>query len=332
VFFGGGTPSLLPPAQLSRILDALDLRFGISADAEVSLECDPGTFDSNRLREYLALGVTRISLGVQSFDETMLRVCGRAHNAQDARSAVEIVRESSVRSWSLDLISGLPNLTPALWDDTLDAAIAAAPHHLSVYDLQVEDKTAFGRWYTPGVAPLPSEEQAAGMYVTAHHTLQAAGFQHYEVSNFAVAGHKCRHNLRYWSDAEWHAFGLAAANNLGGQRFTRPRRMAEYLAWVADGCATPALVSAKATDAEEALQDCLMLGLRLVDGVRIPDLRARFGDDAVARVLAAAQPAVDDGLMLADEHHLRLAAPRGFLVSTSVLADLFANMERRRAS
>lgn len=287
-----------------------------------------GTFDAARLRAYLSLGVTRISLGVQSFDDAMLRACGRAHSAHDVLHAVETVRASGVRSWGLDLISGLPHLTPDRWADTLDAATSAAPHHVSVYDLQVEAKTAFGRWYVPGVAPLPSEDHAAAMYVTAHRTLTAAGYEHYEVSNFAAPGHRCRHNLRYWTDAEWHAFGLSAANHLGGRRFTRPRRMAEYLAWVDAGCLPPSAASADAEhpDAQEALLDCLMLGLRLADGVSVPGLRARFGDDAVARVLAAARPPIEQGLMAADERSVRLVPPDGFLVSTTLLAELFARL------
>ena len=347
LFFGGGTPSLVPPSQLARILDALEATFGIAPGAEVSLECDPGapaspvcalspccsfndtrragTFDAVRLKEYLSLGVTRINLGVQSFDGAMLAACGRAHTAGDVVEAVATVRASGVRSWGLDLISGLPHLTPSLWAATLGAAIEARPDHVSVYDLQVEDKTAFGRWYTPGEAPLPTEEHAAAMYTAAHGALTAAGYNHYEVSNFAKPGHKCRHNLRYWTDAQWHAFGLAAANHLGGRRFTRPRRMADYLAWVTAGCAQQQ--AGEAPDARERLLDCLMLGLRVADGVPLASLRARFGDEAVARVLAAAKPAVEQGLAAVDGTSLRLLPPQGFLFSSTVLSDMFARMK-----
>jgi coproporphyrinogen III oxidase-like Fe-S oxidoreductase len=268
--------------------------------------------------------VTRINLGVQSFDGAMLRGCGRAHTAEDVVEAVAAVRASGVRSWGLDLISGLPHLTPSLWASTLGAAIEARPCHVSVYDLQVEDKTAFGRWFTPGIAPLPTEEHAAAMYTAAHDALTAAGYEHYEISNFALPGHKCAHNLRYWTDAHWHAFGLAAADHLGGRRFTRPRRMADYLAWVAAGCQQAGGVP----DADERLLDCLMLGLRVADGVRLDALRARFGDKAVDRVLAAAQPAVEQGLVAEDGTCLRLVAPQGFLLSSTVLSNLFARMAR----
>ena len=175
VFFGGGTPSLLPPSQLARILAALEAKFGLAAGAEVSLECDPGTFTAASLAAYLALGVNRVNLGVQSFDAAMLKGCGRAHSVQDVAAALALVRASGVLSWGLDLIGGLPHQTADVWRATLEACVEAGPDHVSVYDLQVEKGTAFGRWYTPGAAPLPSEGDAADMYRAASQALVAAG-------------------------------------------------------------------------------------------------------------------------------------------------------------
>jgi oxygen-independent coproporphyrinogen-3 oxidase len=291
----------------------------------------PGTFDAARLAEYLSIGINRVNLGVQSFDAAMLKACGRAHTVEDVHSALTAVRASGVRTWGMDLISGLPILTPSLWANTLVAAVAAGPHHVSVYDLQVEAGTAFGRWYVPGEAPLPTEDQSASMYVAAHEALTGAGYEHYEISNYAMPGHRCRHNLAYWQDASWHAFGVAAASHVDGRRFTRPRRMADYLAWVAAGCSQGADGTAtEAADEHERLLDCLMLGMRLADGVRLDTLHSRFGDAAAARVLAAFQPAVSQGLVVWDGVSVRLAAPSGFLLSTSVLADVFARLSPGR--
>lgn len=164
VFFGGGTPSLVPPAQLARVLAALRARCGLAPDAEVSLECDPGTFSRASLEAYLALGVTRINVGVQSFDQDALAVAGRAHSAEDVANALADVKAANPPSWGLDLISGLPHVSAAQWDATLAAAVAVAPHHVSVYDLQVEPRTLFGRRYVPGKFPLPGEGAAADMY------------------------------------------------------------------------------------------------------------------------------------------------------------------------
>jgi len=176
------TPYLLvPPRLLARILQALDARFGVEPDAEISMEIDPGTFDRAQLDGYMALGVNRVSLGVQSFNAGVLATAGRAHVLEEGHSAITQVKESGIRRWSLDLMSGMPGLTLDMWRHSLEAAVAAAPHHISVYDLQVEDGTAFGRWYTPGEGPMPPEEDAAEMFRMASEILSAAGYEHYEV-------------------------------------------------------------------------------------------------------------------------------------------------------
>jgi oxygen-independent coproporphyrinogen-3 oxidase len=227
---------------------------------------------------------------------TTAPACGRAHTTSDVAAALDAVRASSVRSWGLDLISGLPGLTRDTWAATLAAAVAARPHHVSVYDLQVEPGTAFGRWYTPGTAPLPSEGDAAQMYRAASHALTAAGcacvrwrvhttdgalmpsemplrYEHYEVSNFALPGRRCAHNMRYWRNASWHAFGVAAANQVGGRRFTRPRRLCDYVAWVRAGGEahdTAAAVAAAAVGAVEAREERLLDTLMLVRAHNAP--------------------------------------------------------------
>ncbi len=275
------------------------------------------------------MGVSRLNVGVQSFEPSMLAACGRAHSAADVHAALAAVRASGVHSWGLDLISGLPGLTPALWDETLAAAVAAAPQHVSVYDLQVEARTAFGRWYTPGERPLPSDGEAADMYRAAHAALTAAGYEHYEVSNYALPGHACAHNLRYWRDQEWHAFGVAAANHVRGLRFTRPRRLAEYLAWVRDGCRVDA---GAGEGPEEQLLDALMLGLRMSEGLDVAHLGRRFGNARAERVVEALRAHEDARLVEVERtsagaaRRVRLTAPEGFLLSNSVLADVFARL------
>ncbi len=217
--------------------------------------------------------------------------CGRAHTVADVAAAVAAVRRSGVRSWGLDLISGLPSLTRDVWAATLAAAMAAAPQHVSVYDLQVEPGTAFGRWYRPNERPLPSDEESADMYRLASATLRAAGFEHYEVSNYAAPGHRCAHNLCYWRNGAWYAFGasharwavrarrraccaltsrarapgVAAASHVDGHRFTRPRRLRDYLAWVsAGGEASDAAARAAPGAATEAREELLLDTLMLV--------------------------------------------------------------------
>ncbi|KAG2442811.1 hypothetical protein HXX76_002890 [Chlamydomonas incerta] len=298
VFFGGGTPSLLPPALLGRILEALDDRFGIAAGAEVSLEADPGTFDLPRLRAYGRLGVSRLSVGVQAFQQELLTACGRGHDLAEAEAALEAVRAAGLRSWSLDLISGLPGLTPDMWAASLERAVAAGPDHVSVYDLQVEEGTPFERWQRAGRLRLPADEAAVEMYGTASRLLTAAGFEHYEVSNYAKPGHRCAHNQVYWRGLPYYAFGLGAASYLRGRRFSRPARMSAYSDWVAAladsevGRAGAALPGGHLPEEsqEELLLDTLMLALRTADGVDLARLRARHGAAAVGVVLRALRP------------------------------------------
>ena len=320
VFFGGGTPSLLSVAQLDAILTVLDQRFGITADAEISMEMDPGTFDLAHVQGYRACGVNRISLGVQAFQPELLQACGRTHQPGDIPIAVDQVRMAGIDNLSLDLISGLPHQTLEQWASSLEQAIALAPQHLSVYDLIVEPGTAFARHYKPGDKPLPSDTLTADMYRRAQQTLSAAGFQHYEISNYAKLDYACRHNLRYWENRAYYGFGMGAASYLQGQRFSRPRTRREYFEWLEAGMPVDVLV---ATEGDRLL-DGLMLGLRLATGLSLPALERNFGKDTVAQILTTLKPYADRGwVTYQPKQTLRLVDPDGFLFSNSILAALF---------
>jgi putative oxygen-independent coproporphyrinogen III oxidase len=230
VFFGGGTPSLLSAKQLGRILKEIALHFGITTDAEISLEIDPGTFDRDQLLGYLEVGINRISLGVQSFDEKLLKVCGRSHSLTDIMQAIDLIKQVEVANFSLDLISGLPHQTLQHCQSSLANAIKIAPNHLSCYDLVLEPVTAFGKQYQPGKKPLPNDEDTAQMYRLTQKTLTEAGYQHYEVSNYAQVGYQCRHNRVYWENKPYYAFGMGAASYVNNKRFNRPRTRREYYA------------------------------------------------------------------------------------------------------
>ncbi|KAK9831539.1 hypothetical protein WJX81_007299 [Elliptochloris bilobata] len=300
VFFGGGTPSLIPPPQLARVLDALAARFGIAAGAEVSMEADPGTFDALRLREYMALGVNRFSIGVQAFQQELLEVCGRSHSLADVHAALTAVRDAAPAAWSLDLMAGLPGLGAAAWEASLVQALAAKPDHISVYDLQVEEGTPFARWYQPGAAPLPGEGAAADQLRAASAVLRAAGYEHYELSSYALPGKRCQHNQVYWAASQpYHAFGLGAASLLGARRFARPRAMRAYRAWVeafvAAGSGVPG-GDQPPDSAHEQLLDYVMLRLRLSDGLDLAHMAARFGAAPAAAAAAALAPHVVTGL------------------------------------
>ncbi|MFS6825971.1 radical SAM family heme chaperone HemW [Cyanobium sp. ATX-6F1] len=236
VYLGGGTPSLLTPAQVGRLLTALAMRFRIAPGAEISLELDPASFDQGRLAGYLAAGINRVSLGGQSFDDAVLARLGRRHRRQDLLEAAGWLRQAQAMgelgSWSLDLIQGLPEQGLEHWRAQLEQALAEAPPHLSIYDLIVEPGTVFERLQARGQLPLPDPDQSADLMELSAERLRAAGYGHYEISNYALPGHASRHNRVYWSGAGWWGFGLGATSAPYGRRLARPRTRAAYAAWL----------------------------------------------------------------------------------------------------
>ncbi|MGK7934492.1 MAG: radical SAM family heme chaperone HemW [Xenococcaceae cyanobacterium] len=323
VFFGGGTPSLLPPTLLARILQQVDTKLGIAADAEISMEIDPGTFNRQQLQDYLAVGVNRFSLGVQAFQSELLQICGRSHSLKDIFSAIELFRQAKIANFSLDLISGLPQQTIPQWQDSLAQAIEIAPQHISCYDLVLEPVTAFGKQYQPGIKPLPTDEDTAAMYRLAQQMLTDSGYQHYEVSNYAKKGYQCRHNRVYWENKLYYGFGMGAASYVEGKRFTRPRTRREYYAWVEAG----GIMDVPVTSETDYILETLMLGLRLAEGVSL----AQFDREIKAKICTCLQPYRDRGwvefLEINGEERLKLSDPEGFLFSNTILATLFDRLD-----
>ncbi|AFY55771.1 coproporphyrinogen III oxidase, anaerobic [Rivularia sp. PCC 7116] len=322
IFFGGGTPSLLSTQQLQRILEVLNGKFGIDKFAEISMEIDPGTFDSYHLQGYTDAGVNRISLGVQAFQEKLLQACGRYHNVSDIFAAVDLIHQAGIANFSIDLISGLPYQTESIWQESLEQAINIAPAHISIYDLTIEAGTAFGRYYKPGDRPLPTDETTVKMYRMAQEILSEAGYEHYEISNYAKPGYQCRHNRVYWQNNPYYGFGMGAASFYQGKRFSRPRKTKEYYAWVNDG----SIVDCELTTSHEALLETLMLGLRLAEGVSLQILTEKFGADKIEEVYQVLQPYFDKGWVQVINGRLQLHDPDGFLFSNVVLAELFEKL------
>ncbi|KAG7607120.1 putative coproporphyrinogen dehydrogenase [Arabidopsis thaliana] len=347
VFFGGGTPSLVPPKLVSLILETLSLNFGLSPDAEISMEMDPGTFDGQKLKDLMKLGVNRVSLGVQAFQDELLKACGRAHGVSQVYEAIEFVKECGVENWSMDLISSLPHQTLEMWEESLRLAIESQPNHVSVYDLQVEQGTKFGNLYTPGQSPLPSETQSAEFYKTASSMLRGAGYEHYEVSSYSRDGFKCKHNLIYWKNKPFYAFGLGSASYVGGLRFSRPRRLKEYTNYVADlenGAAN--WCGNGDVDLKDVATDILMLSFRTSKGLELKEFGEAFGSEVVKSICKVYEPYVESGhivclddmrsevmidefktLVANDEvkiedhvRYLRLKDPDGFLLSNELIS------------
>ena len=333
VYVGGGTPSMLTPAQVGSLLEALGTHFGLAPGAEISLEMDPASFDGPRLAGYLAAGVNRVSLGGQSFDDAVLARLGRRHRSTDLLQAASRLHQARQRgdlgSWSLDLIQGLPEQGLAAWRQQLAQAVALAPPHLSIYDLIIEPGTVFAWRQGRGELELPDADLGADLMELTAQTLQAAGYGHYEISNFALPGHASRHNRVYWSGAGWWGFGLGATSAPWGQRLARPRTRAAYAEWLAESHPASRGTQAPGLPFDERL----LVGLRRREGVRLADLAGQAGVTSaeLGDLLGRWQPFRERGLLLQEGPRWRLSDPEGLALSNGVLRELVAWWEERTA-
>ncbi|KAJ3701699.1 hypothetical protein LUZ61_005404 [Rhynchospora tenuis] len=343
VFFGGGTPSLVSPHLIASLLDVLKSKFGLSDEPEISIEMDPGTFDNKKLSEMIELGVNRVSLGVQSFQEELLQVCGRAHALKEVYEAIEMVSScEGLENWSMDLISSLPHQTERMWEESLKCTVDAGPTHVSVYDLQVEQGTKFEQLYTPGVFPLPTDVQSADFYKMASKTLTEAGYNHYEISSYAKDAYQCKHNLMYWQNKSFYGFGLGSASYTNGIRFSRPKRLNEYVEWVQRLEVGTVGYGTGDVEVKDMAMDVVMLSLRTARGLDLKEFGKEFGWQLASKLCEAFRPFVDRGLVVpldqdrivlsSDEFELgkgertyfiRLSDPDGFLLSNELISVAF---------
>ena len=344
VFFGGGTPSLLPPRYLDKILATLDQQFGICADAEISMEIDPGTFSLEQLSDYKTLGVNRFSLGVQSFDDKLLEKSGRFHRYKDIEQSIDFIYKTNIINFSLDLISGLPYQTLEDWKSSLEKAIKIQPSHISCYDLVLEPVTAFGKQYKPGKFPLPDDDNTMLMYKMGQRILTEAGYEHYEISNYAQQGYQCLHNLVYWENKPYYGLGMGAASYSNNQRFTRPRTRKDYYQWIEKLKQSDYSLDCDYLDTIDIILETFMLGLRLKKGVDWSKIYTSFGENSIKLIYKILLPYYQQKLVyfqdindkfiteikdnnLHDINRVMLSDPDGFLLSNTILADLFAQLE-----
>jgi oxygen-independent coproporphyrinogen-3 oxidase len=332
VYFGGGTPSLLSPLQLERLLNRLHAAFRIAADAEWSMECNPGTVTLDQLRAYRSLGITRLSFGVQSFHEHELRFLDRVHTARDAVVAVQWAYQAGFENVNVDLMFAVPGQTVESWRQTLQQAIALAPVHISTYSLIWEPGTPlYARWRRGEVAPVPEELDVA-QYELATELLSAAGYEHYEVSNFARAGFACRHNLVYWHGEEYLALGPSAHGYVGGRRYWNVRSLRRYAELVRSGMLP--LAGSEHIGPQERLEELIFLELR-ADGIRFDRLRQEFGIDLAAEAAELFHRwEAMEALAVWTPERLRLNW-RGYLLCDELTSELLLVAERawrRRAA
>ena len=316
IYFGGGTPSLLEPEEIARIIGACTSAFDIAADREVTMEANPESVTEARLEAYRRAGVNRLSFGVQSFRNDELRRLSRLHSADRARAAFGEARAAGFDNVSLDLMMWLPDQRVSEWLESVDSAIALGPDHLSLYMLEIypnaplRDEMARAAW---SQAP---DDDAAAMYVTAFERLEAAGYEQYEISNASRPGRASRHNLKYWTDQEWLGFGCGAHSTRDGVRWKNVAATEEYVARIGSGEAVATDI--RQLSPEERLGDALFTGLRLSDGVDLNHIYQCYGIDVWARYGGDLEPFIGLGCLRRDGARLWLTR-RGMLLAHEVM-------------
>lgn len=305
VFLGGGTPAMLAPRDVDRILEAAVRSFGIEPTAEITIEANPDVVTDASLAGFRAAGVNRLSLGAQSLDAEELRLLGRGHGPRDVEAAVLAARRAGFRAVSLDLMYGVQRQTPASWAATMESALSFEPNHLSLYSLIVESKTAYGRRSLRGELSLPPDDDVADMYLLACDKLARAGFIHYEVANWAIPGCESRHNLTYWRNEQFFAVGVGAYDYRRPYRTLRLRNTRRYIERIRCGRPVASLRDEVSPDLERF--ETAVMALRLLtEGLRRDAFNRRFleGLDCVYGVVIAELTAL--GLLIDDGESVRL--------------------------
>ena len=319
IYIGGGTPSLLDPAHLQNILDTIrdSFRCGLG---EVTLEADPETIDAQKAIAWVRAGINRVSFGVQSFSDAELTASGRMHRRADIYRAVPILREVGIANIGFDLIAGLPLQTPESWRECVHRLVELAPEHVSVYILEVDEKSRLGiellkggKRYNAGA--VPSEDQMAEFYELAQSSFSAAGYHHYEISNWAKPGFESRHNLKYWRREAYLGFGAGAHSFSGVQRWANAHDAASYVNAMQNGV-LPVDQLERLTP-EAALEEELFLGLRQLDGIDV----SRIERDYAVKLASRFDPLASSGLVEWNGPVVRLASSR-LSVSNEVFVEL----------
>jgi oxygen-independent coproporphyrinogen III oxidase len=316
IFFGGGTPSLLDGREVQAILDACREAFDVTDDAEVTLEANPESAAEPFLDAIRAAGVNRLSVGVQTFRPIELQRLGRIHDAAQARRAVPAARAAGFDNLSLDLMMWLPEQTVAQWMESIDAAIALAPEHLSLYMLELYPNAPLRETMARANWSLAPDDDAADMYEAAMGRLEAANFRQYEISNVARPGRESRHNLKYWTDGEWLGFGPGAHSTRAGARWKNVSGTEDYVARV--GAGRPLETERRDLSADERWQEALITGLRLREGISVGRMATAHGVDLDARFGSDLERFLEAGVVERDGDRLRLTR-RGMLVANDVL-------------
>ena len=334
IYFGGGTPSLLSPCQIKGLLQHLREHFGIQEGCEITLEIDPSSFDEKKLEGYINVGINRLSLGAQNFDDSVLKSLGRRHTGKDVKESCRLINKayetSQIVSWSLDLIQNLPGENLINWGKQLSQAIETSPPHLSIYDLSIEPGTIFSIKERRGELNLPQEDLAADISLMTNSVLGSFGYKRYEISNYSLPGHLSRHNRVYWNGSGWWAFGQGATSSPWGERFSRPKTRDSYQDWIEQQELKGVHSSLHFNSAAPlCLEDLLMVGLRRREGVNLEKLAHRMGWDNdqsklhFDSLLLRLRSYFGEDILQNMGKTIRLTDPKGMEISNQVLVEMF---------
>ena len=310
VYFGGGTPSLLSPSQMAKIFDSIKKSFHVSDDAEITFEANPGTLTREKALAYHSLGFNRVSIGLQSIHEKEMKKLGRIHTYEEFISCYNMLRDVGFANVSVDLMYGIPHQTKESFRETLSSVVSLSPEHISAYGLIVEEGTPF---YEEDGLPLPTLDEECDMYELAGTVLSEAGYEHYEISNYARRGYESRHNSLYWHLGEYIGVGAAAHSFFGGERYFNTDNVAEYIS------GSERIL----TDSEDIdlAYEYAMLGLRLKEGFSLSDYEHRFGRSFTEGKEDILKRLERDGLITIIDGRIALTE-RGFYISNSILIEI----------
>ena len=319
-FIGGGTPSIVPAKGMRKILDAIRSNFVVADDCEITIEANPATLTDEKIATYLECGINRISIGIQSFDNSILKMLGRAHDKNDAINAVRMVKHGGFENINIDLMFGIPGQTVKMWRDTVRQCTFLEPKHISLYSLQIEEGTPFYRMiYENKVIEELPEETDREMYHESLHILENEGFSRYEISNACIPGYESRHNLKYWSYGDYLGLGPGASSFMDGHRFKNISKIPEYLKFIKSGLPPVKQEDIEEYSAREEMGIYIFTALRKVEGFSISDFEKTFTCDFFdvydPQILQKLR-----GLLVAEGQNLRLTE-RGFDVSNRVMAE-----------
>ncbi|HCI79242.1 MAG TPA: coproporphyrinogen III oxidase [Ktedonobacter sp.] len=317
IFFGGGTPSLLSVNQMKRLLDACFRSFAVDKDAEITMEANPGTLDQQQLAGIRAAGINRLSMGAQSFDAHLLKTLGRIHTPEEIVQAVQFARAAGFSSINIDLMFGLPEQTMQHWQETIHRALDLRPEHLSLYSLIIEEGTPFYTWTHEGRITPADEDLCADMYEYADEQLQAAGYENYEISNWALPGHQSQHNLTYWQNLPYIGMGAGAYSYFGGRRFFDIREPLDYIKTLRSRRLPQVEDETEVVSREQEMSETAFLALRTAMGLHLPTFEQRFAQP-FAQFVGNRLHIVEDAGLLEHEDGWSRLSKRGRLLGNEV--------------